>query len=217
MVQTPPPAQPGTPATVTFPGNPGVAPITLPGAPRTAQDIRVLRAQRNELSLQLSSAGGRRASLANQLVATSDPVAKAGLESRIAALDKRMIQLENDIATTGQQLSSAPAALIATTLAPNSMFGLESNAFIPPLMGFFIVFVLCPLAIGVARMMWKRSSRPVIPAITSETAERMARLEQSVDTIAVEVERITEGQRFMTKLLSESQALALPAVNDSIK
>jgi len=32
---------------------------------------------------------------------------------------------------------------------------------------------------------------------------RMARLEQAVESIALEVERISEGQRFTTKLLAE--------------
>ena len=33
--------------------------------------------------------------------------------------------------------------------------------------------------------------------------DRMQRLEQAIDSIAVEVERIGEGQRFVTKLLAE--------------
>src|SRR5687767_11920214 len=33
--------------------------------------------------------------------------------------------------------------------------------------------------------------------------DRMARLEQAVEAIALEVERISEGQRFTTKLLAE--------------
>ena len=33
--------------------------------------------------------------------------------------------------------------------------------------------------------------------------ERLARLEQAVDAIALEIERISEGQRFTTRLLSE--------------
>ena len=37
----------------------------------------------------------------------------------------------------------------------------------------------------------------------SEIAHRLARLEQAVDATALEVERISEGQRFTTKLLSE--------------
>jgi hypothetical protein len=41
---------------------------------------------------------------------------------------------------------------------------------------------------------------------------RLARIEQSVDAIALEVERISEGQRFTTKLLSEnSRAYQKPA------
>ena len=33
--------------------------------------------------------------------------------------------------------------------------------------------------------------------------ERLARLEQAVESIAIEIERVSEGQRFVTKLLSE--------------
>jgi len=43
---------------------------------------------------------------------------------------------------------------------------------------------------------------------------RLARLESAVDAIAIEVERISEGQRFTTRLLSEqTQAprMSLPA------
>lgn len=36
--------------------------------------------------------------------------------------------------------------------------------------------------------------------------DRMARLEQAVEAIALEVERISEGQRFTTKLLSDRAA-----------
>ena len=42
---------------------------------------------------------------------------------------------------------------------------------------------------------------------SSNDDERFARIEQSVDAIALEVERIPEGQRFTTKLLSENAGL----------
>ena len=35
---------------------------------------------------------------------------------------------------------------------------------------------------------------------------RLERVEQAVDAIAVEVERVSEGQRFVTRLLSEGRA-----------
>jgi hypothetical protein len=41
-----------------------------------------------------------------------------------------------------------------------------------------------------------------LPAL-DEMAQRLARIEQAVDATAVEVERISEAQRFTTKLLVE--------------
>ena len=41
------------------------------------------------------------------------------------------------------------------------------------------------------------------PQLPTEIMQRFERMEQSLDAIAVEVERISEGQRFTTKLLSD--------------
>lgn len=40
-------------------------------------------------------------------------------------------------------------------------------------------------------------------AVPAAQEERLARIEQAVESIAIEVERISEGQRFTTKLLAE--------------
>lgn len=42
------------------------------------------------------------------------------------------------------------------------------------------------------------------------TEDRMVRLEAAVEAIAIEVERISEGQRFTTKLLSENSHRVAP-------
>ena len=55
-----------------------------------------------------------------------------------------------------------------------------------------------------ARVLWRWGSR-VTPVETSQLdGVRMQRLETAVDTIAIEVERISEAQRFMVSLLHES-------------
>ena len=41
------------------------------------------------------------------------------------------------------------------------------------------------------------------PDLSPEVQERMSRIEQAVDSIALEVERMSEGQRFTTRLLAE--------------
>ena len=48
-----------------------------------------------------------------------------------------------------------------------------------------------------------RNRQPVLRETPDRQEERLARIEQAVDAIAIEVERIAEGQRFTTKLLSE--------------
>ncbi|HEX6599915.1 MAG TPA: hypothetical protein VF034_11380, partial [Gemmatimonadaceae bacterium] len=42
-----------------------------------------------------------------------------------------------------------------------------------------------------------------VSAIPHELMDRLTRLDQAVDSIAVEVERIGEGQRFVTRVLAE--------------
>jgi hypothetical protein len=49
------------------------------------------------------------------------------------------------------------------------------------------------------------------PQIPSEVAARLERMEQAIDSVALEVERISEGQRFTTKLLSEGKNVGPPA------
>jgi hypothetical protein len=51
--------------------------------------------------------------------------------------------------------------------------------------------------------LWRKSSPRKHSAGTPHDDERLQRLETAVDTIAIEVERISEAQRFMVGLLSD--------------
>ena len=201
---TPPPTPAGP--------NPFALVVTPQGAqtfplagPRTRADVDALKARRSELSNQLESVDSRRSSLMKQLRTTGDPVAVKGLEARLALLDARQIQLETDLQQTGQLLSSVSAGTIASTSDPAKFGSFTTNQSMA-LSVLGIIFIGFPLAIGIAKSMWRRSVKPSVPpqALT-ETAQRLERLESSVDAIAIEIERISEGQRFVTKLLSEGQ------------
>ena len=201
QAHAPPPA--ATPVVV-IPGSQGSPAITIP-APRTSRDINALKASREELSNQLQSVDGRRSKLMSQLKQARDPTAIKGLEDRLSLLDQRQLQLESDLAQTGQQLSSPAAGLIAGTYVAPFGIGLGPSQ-VMTLSVLSILFILFPLAIGAGRAIWKRSSIPgPAPAAFTETAQRLERLEASVDAIAIEIERVSEGQRFVTKLLSEGQ------------
>jgi hypothetical protein len=57
-----------------------------------------------------------------------------------------------------------------------------------------------PIARAIARKMDRDSAHPVA---SSDVTARLERMEQAIDAIAVEMERVSEGQRFTTKLLAE--------------
>ena len=63
------------------------------------------------------------------------------------------------------------------------------------------------LALSLTSRLLKRvaSTRPAPPPLDDQ---RLLRLEQAVDSIAVEVERISESQRFIAKLLDERSPVA---------
>jgi hypothetical protein len=63
--------------------------------------------------------------------------------------------------------------------------------------------VAAPFARAYAKRIEQGAGEQTIPA---EVADRLARMEQAIDSIAIEVERISEGQRFTTKLLSDATA-----------
>ena len=59
------------------------------------------------------------------------------------------------------------------------------------------------IAVGLgARFVWLRSSRPKYRAPVIDES-RLERIENAVDAIAIEVERISEAQRFTATLLSD--------------
>jgi hypothetical protein len=76
-----------------------------------------------------------------------------------------------------------------------------------------IVSVGMPLARAYARRMESGVGRPAVPP---DVTARLERMEQAIDSIAVEIERISEGQRFTTKLLADrvppASASAAPPV-----
>ncbi len=197
-VPAPPPPSP--PAVVD-----GASQILIEGGQPVAElDGATLRNRRSELSRQLNSADSRRQELVSQL-RTAPEGSQAGLVTRIQLLDTRILQIEKDIALNGQRLASLSAG--STANMEEDMGANLSNSQITGISIVFIIFVLMPLAVALGRMMWRRASVPRTPALPTETQQRLERMELGMDSIAIEVERISEGQRFVTKLLGERQEL----------
>ena len=102
-----------------------------------------------------------------------------------------------------------------TIRGPNgeqTTIGMPSNEdIIPPQavdisLAFFFTVAAIIIGLPLARAFARRMDRKgVSPQIPNEVSAQLAQLNQSVDAIALEVERISEGQRFTTRLLSEQR------------
>ena len=64
------------------------------------------------------------------------------------------------------------------------------------------IIIGLPIARAFARRMDRKGGTAQIP---NEVSAQLAHLNQAIDAIALEVERISEGQRFTTRLLSEQR------------
>lgn len=168
------------------------------------EQVDVLRDQRNELRSE-------RDEVVHQLRAgpASDADA-AGLNQRLAQIDQRLAQVEIQIAEAESNVARSAAVPGAVVEPPRE----NPWQYGPPeevvMMGiFFSALLLAPIAIAWARRIWRRSA--VQLSVPPELTERMTAVERSLESVAIEVERIGEGQRFVTQLMAE-RASAAPAL-----
>jgi hypothetical protein len=195
-----PPAPPSIPGRVTIIG-------AGDGGPTAVYRAQV--AMRKELGDQLERLQDSRRDMAQSLGDENlSGSAKAGIEARIAATDGRIATLDKQIADADAAVARAagiPGAVVEETPPVFERTGPPEEAFV--IGGLFIVCAILPLSIAYARRIWRRSAAAV-SALPQEMMDRLTRLDQAVDAIAVEVERIGEGQRFMTRVLAEKPVAA---------
>ncbi|HEX6535507.1 MAG TPA: hypothetical protein VF041_13005 [Gemmatimonadaceae bacterium] len=82
---------------------------------------------------------------------------------------------------------------------------------IPPqavdiVIAFFVMIAVIAIGKPIARAYARRVERKPVPLLDSGVAEQLQRIEQTVDSMAIEVERISEAQRYMAKLQTERMA-----------
>lgn len=190
---------------------PPAAPQTPAAAARQAPTAREMydaaRAFRRELVGQQERIQDLREEIVQELEQTSPGAPeRGGLEARLRELDARNAALDQQIAEADLRVANAAAIPGATAEPPRVVVqrnGPPEEAWV--LGGFFIVCVMMPIAIAYARRLWKRPAAG--PAgLPAELGERLSRLEQAVDAVAVELERVGEGQRYLTRALGSGAA-----------
>jgi hypothetical protein len=95
------------------------------------------------------------------------------------------------------------------TLPPHAFDNAIPQQAVDISIGFFLTVALIIIGLPLARAFARRMDRRGGTAqVSNEVSSQLAHLNQAVDAIALEVERISEGQRFTTRLLSEQRDAA---------
>lgn len=197
MIQDPPQGQgPSTPN----------APVLAPGvrtAPSASAIYEGFKAQRRELADQLEELEDTRREISNQLQALPAGPEKTALETRLTDVSARISAVDQMMASNAASIAQAAAIPGAVVEPPPYVpSGPPEEAYIVATI-FMFVFLL-PLSIAWARRIWRKSAT-VITSFPREITDRLSRMEQAVEATAVEVERIGEGQRFLTRLFTEGE------------
>jgi small-conductance mechanosensitive channel len=128
---------------------------------------------------------------------------RGGAEQALFGAQQALKGAEAALRATEQQAKSAP--VIWTSQPP-----FDERPQIPPqavdiAIGFFITCAVIIVGWPISRALGRRfERRGAPPALEAGMTEQLQRIEQAVEAVAIEVERISESQRFLAKLQEKS-------------
>lgn len=182
------------------------APVLAAGA-RTAPSASAIyegfKAQRRELTDQLDELESTRGEISSQMQQLPAGPEKTALETRLTDVTARISTVDQMLASNAASIAQASAIPGAVVEPPRYVReGPPEEAYVVGTI--FMIIVFLPLSIALARRVWRRSAA-VVTSFPRELVDRLSRMEQAVEATAVEVERIGEGQRFLTRLFTEGE------------
>lgn len=104
------------------------------------------------------------------------------------------------------QTGAGPGRTTTIALPPDFARNVIPPQAVDIALAFFFTMGFIIVGLPIARAFARRIDRSRIqPELSPEVGSQLAQLTAAVDSIAIEVERISEGQRFATRLLSEQR------------
>jgi cation transport ATPase len=120
----------------------------------------------------------------------------------MAGAQQSLREAEEALRAVQQQTRDVP--FVYTGQPPNDRPVIPGEA-VDIAIGFFVTCAVIIVGWPIARALGRRfERRGAQPALESGMSEQLQRIEQSVEAIAIEVERISESQRFLAKLQDKS-------------
>jgi hypothetical protein len=193
-------------------------PVASPPPAQGIANIANLRSQLGELNIQARALRATQEGLTGQLERMRlDNPARPGVQQQSADVGTQLARVEGQIAEAQARIAQAQNVSVDRIT--------ESGALVPPPMprnvrrgpdpdmvvGMSFALAMCialPLSIAYARRLWRGKPQPSAPSSDrlDDVVQRLSRLELGIDSVAIEIERISEGQRFVTKVFADRPA-----------
>lgn len=190
-----------------------------PGAEQGTQEVlHTLQEQATAIQYQLDQMSLSRKDLVQRMSTATNPEVVARLQAVLAQHDATAAELHArllDLNAKVAELQQGTPQVIIPPFTPAREWPIDPDA-MTGVFVFFSIALIVPMSVALLRRAWRRPLPPPAPATENVSSARLDRLEQAVDAIAIEVERIAESQRFVAKLLAERPAArrAAPEAND---
>jgi hypothetical protein len=205
-----------TPASAIPVASPQAGPVIVGSAPSLASlegQAQVLQEQLNQL---LAQRAGHATRLRMMRGDERDVVA-----AQLKQVNAQIANTAGDLATVRAQIAMRQGKPMPQTSVPSDFQTPPGNrgnvdGQVTAVLIIFTLAVLMPIALGITRRLWRRTPKDSDGSLADRVSPRLEQLERAVDSIAIEIERISEGQRFVTKVLAERMPLAQPpALSDA--
>jgi hypothetical protein len=127
------------------------------------------------------------------------------VQQQWADVGVQIARTEGDIALLEARIAQKEGRPVGRPTIPVGPFSrpVDLNMAVPVVTGVMFVLAL-PLSLAWARRILRGAPQPA--PLPSDLTMRLERMEHAVDAIAIEVERVSEGQRFVTKVLAQRPA-----------
>ena len=160
--------------------------------------------------------------LPQQTTAPANPQTKAELKEQIRATIEAAQEAAREAGQAGGGRGGAGPFAVGIPPTPTlpmppgyttqNGFGQNDSGMPPEVrdisVAFFIMCAVMVIGWPIARALGKRlERRPDLPAVNPGMSDQLVRIEQAVDAMSIEIERISESQRFLAKLQSGQGAV----------
>jgi hypothetical protein len=164
-------------------------------------DIAALQSQVRNLRVELSGLQAQWDGLYSQLNAMlKNNPARPGVQQTWADVGVQMARVKGEIAFREARISQIRGVSDGTTTSSDNFPGgrIPNVAF--PAAAVLLMVLGLPVSIAWARRIFR--GRPQSAQSAPDYTSRLENIERAIDTVAIEVERISEGQRFVTRILA---------------